>query len=88
MKSSDEISQDPSQEEEESKNEAILMMSGLLSVIDESASGDQNEVGSSNFSDLRRPQGAIECDCEQGILIVDDTPFNIDVVETMLDKFH
>lgn len=55
MKSSDEISLDPSEEEEESKNEAILMMSSLLSVIDESASGDQNEVGSSNFSDLRRP---------------------------------
>jgi hypothetical protein len=53
MKSSGEISMDPSEEEEESKNEAILMMSSLLSVIDESASGDQNEVGSSNL-DLRR----------------------------------
>ena len=69
-------SSDLDQDLQESKlDSSMIGGSESLSIIQESIS---NEI------DL----GSSSCSCTQGILIVDDTPFNIDVVEVMLNKFH
>ena len=78
---------------EESKQDLVLNSRNValeLDVIDESVSVE-HELGSSAAASRERVRGIPEnpgCDCTQGILIVDDTPFNIDVVEVMLKTYH